>query len=155
MSLYILGRAEEVDFPELQLSGVPARIDTGAKTSSVWASQLTEKDGELKFVLFAKSSPFYTGNVISTKSYSRRMVSSSMGTMQERYVVRLKIQLAGKKIRATFSLANRATQVYPVLVGRNILRGKFIVDVKQGKPLIKGEQARSKALQSRVQEEKS
>jgi hypothetical protein len=41
-------------------------------------------------------------------------------------------------------------QVYPVLIGRNVLRGKFIVDVKRGKPLIHQERLRSMRLRQRL-----
>lgn len=146
--LQLIGRAEKVNFPELGLNGVPARIDTGAKTSAIWASSVKEKDGTLEFVLFGKKSPFYTGKKLSTRHYTQRMISSSTGTTQSRYVVRLLIELKGKKIRASFSLANRSKQVYPVLIGRRVLRGKFLVDVKSGTPLLDEEHKRSSQLQA-------
>ena len=63
------------------------------------------------------------------------------------------VVVKGKKIRATFTIANRASQVYPVLIGRNILRGKFVVDVKKGKKLASLERQRITQLQSTLQEE--
>ena len=45
-------------------------------------------------------------------------------------MIKMLVIISGKKIRARFTLANRSTQKYPVLVGRNILRRKFVVDVK-------------------------
>ena len=56
----------------------------------------------------------------------------------------------GRRIRATFTIANRQTQVYPVLIGRNVLRGKFIIDVKLGKVLSLAEKKRIAILQSQI-----
>lgn len=146
--LVLIGRAEVVDFPKLNIVSIPARIDTGARTSSIWASNIQEEHGTLHFTLFAKGSKYYTGEVISTKEYSQLVVASSMGQPDIRYKVKLVVKLHGKKIRASFTLANRSTQTYPILVGRNVLRGKFVVDVKKGKPLMAKEKTRITALQA-------
>ena len=51
---------------------VPAKIDTGADSSSIWVSHLRiDKDGVLKFRLFGESSPFYNGKVIKRKGRVR------------------------------------------------------------------------------------
>ncbi len=146
MNLTIIGRAERVTFPGLTLGSVPARIDTGAKTSSIWATQVKEENGTLSFVMFGKSNPFYNGQKIVVKRYETRVVSSSNGVAEERYVVKLLVKIKSRQIRASFSLANRSSQVYPILIGRNVLRGKFIVDVKEGKPHTDRERKRSAEL---------
>lgn len=138
----LIGRAETLALPEFGIKAVPARIDTGAKTSAIWASNISEKDGILEYSLFGPGSQYYTGTLVRTKSYTQRAVANSTGQVELRYVVKLVVVLESRKIKASFTLANRQAQVYPVLVGRNILRGKFSVNVKLGKPLIKGEKAR-------------
>jgi hypothetical protein len=146
-----VGRAEQLDFPELSFAGVPARIDTGAKTSALWTSQVTEEDGTLHVVFFGKESPHYTGKTISFDTYEPTIIASSNGHLQHRYKVRLLVKLKGKKVRAWFTLAERSTQVYPVLVGRNVLLGKFIVDVKKGRILKEEEDRRSAALRAELE----
>ena len=74
------------------------------------------------------------------------MVASSNGAVQRRYAVRLLVKIKGKKIRGYFTLADRSQQAYPVLIGRNILRGKFLVDVESGHPDIKAERRRRTQL---------
>lgn len=150
----IIGRSEYVGFPALGLEPIPARIDTGAKTSSIWASNIHLRQGALCFTLFDSSSEYFNGHEIETKSYETRVVASSNGMSEERYVVKLVVVLAGRRVRASFSLANRSTQAYPVLVGRNILRGKFLVDVKLGQPLTQAEKSRSQQLQSKLRDTK-
>lgn len=147
-----IGRVERLSFIDLD-SSVPARIDTGAKTSAVWASDIhVDVSGALHYRLFDQQSDYFTGEEIVTTSFSETVVANSAGTAEKRYKVQLMVMLQGRKVNATFTLANRSSQVYPVLVGRNILRGKFIVDVKTGKPLYDQERKRSEDLQSRLRQ---
>ena len=140
--LNIIGRVETVRLPEVSARPLPARIDTGAKTSAIWASRIIEKDGVLTYCLFGKSSEFYTGEKLQTTSYQKILVATSTGHIEERYAVRMLVRLKKRNIRATVTLANRSMQVYPMLVGRNVLRGKFIVNVKLGKALLRQENLR-------------
>lgn len=126
----VIGAVSTIDLPELGFNSIPARIDTGARTSAIWASEVNENDGILDFKLFDKQSDFYLNKIIKVNNYDRRLVTNSTGHKEERYTVKLLIELEGRIIRGTFTLANRSAQTYPVLIGRNILRGKFIVNVK-------------------------
>ena len=148
--LVVIGRAETVDFSELGCNGVPVRIDTGAKSSSIWASSVREVDGVLHVVLFGEGSPFCTGQEMQFKHYTTAAVASSTGVVHDRFKVKLLIRLEGRLIRASFTLADRSTQAYPVLIGRNVLRGKFIVDVAQGTVDRNAERQRSTALRVAV-----
>lgn len=121
-----------IDLPELGQRNIPVRVDTGAKTSAIWVSQIRESKDGLEFVLFDPTSVFYTGEKIKVTTFSTRVYVSSNGGREQRFRVKLLIQLHNKRIRATFSLADRSTLMYPILLGRNVLRGKFIVDVKVG-----------------------
>ena len=101
----IIGRNVKVDFGRRAVN-VPAKVDTGADSSSVWASNVrVDKDGVLKFSLFGKGSPHYNGKVFRRTDYSVAMV------------------------KALFSLSDRAVHNFPVLIGRRTLSGKFLVDV--------------------------
>lgn len=128
--LDILGQVEQIDFLDFGLEGVPARIDTGARTSTLWASNIAEQDGKLSFKLFDEGYPKHDGSVITMETFETREVTSSNGATEERYMIWLRVRVAGRTIRARFTLANRSTQRYPVLIGRNLLRGKFIVNIK-------------------------
>lgn len=149
----IVGRAEHIHFPELGFYDVPARIDTGARTATVWASNIEAVNGILHFTLFDTPSPLYTGEKHTTSDFDEIMVASSNGAVQRRYAVKLLVKLRGKKIRATFTLANRSTQAFPVLIGRNVLLGKFLVDSKKVKKKLKQIEARRiDELQSRLKD---
>jgi hypothetical protein len=152
--LNIIGRVERIDFPETGVFNVPARIDTGAKTAAVWASNIQVTPQGLSFCLFGPSSKLYTGEKIIVKSYTERVVSSSNGHASNRYAIRLLVRVDGRNIRALFTLADRSTQVYPVLIGRNDLRGKFVVDVTKGSPIVQQEKAHTDSLQQNVSGER-
>jgi hypothetical protein len=146
----LIGQTELIDFPELHLGGVIARVDTGAQTSAIWASDICLREGALHFTLFDDSSKYHTGDVVRTRSYRISKIVSSNGNKEERYVVKLLILIAGRKIRASFSLANRSTQKYPVLVGRNILSGKFLVDVQHGHDVLAVQQNSKKVVKDLI-----
>lgn len=111
---------------------VPAKIDTGADSSSIWVSHLRiDEDGTLKFRLFGEKSPFYNGKVIKRKDYKVAVVRSATGEEQIRYRTYLTIKMHGKKIKVLFNLSNRSRNNFPVLIGRRSLSGKFLVDVSK------------------------
>jgi len=143
----IIGRADRLDLPELGYLGIPAKVDTGAKTSAIWATDVHERDGVLAFTLFGPGNPHYTGEEIFVRNFGRVVVASSIGAEQGRYKVVMLTRLRGKKVRAGFTLADRSQQAYPVLIGRNVLRGKFLVDVRSGRPDYTAENRRSEQLQ--------
>jgi len=129
MGLPVLGRTVRVNFGNRAI-GVAAKVDTGADGSSVWASNIrVDKDGVLKFSLFGKGSPYYNGKVFRRTDYSVAVVKSASGHETIKYRTHFTIILAGKKIKALFSLSDRAVHNFPVLIGRRTLSGKFLVDV--------------------------
>lgn len=111
-------------------ANIPAKIDTGADSSSIWASNIKiTKDGILKFRLFGPTSPFYTGKVIKRSDYKVASVRSSNGHAQIRYRTKLKFKIQNRTIIALFNLSDRQINAFPVLIGRRTLKNKFLVDV--------------------------
>ncbi len=151
--LTVIGRAEKIELLDFKLSEIPAKIDTGADTSAIWASDIEEKDDGLYFVLFGKESPYYTGKVqhFTEPDYSLTRVASSFGQKELRYKVKLRIGVKGRKIRATFTLSDRSQKTYPILLGRKLLHGKFLVDVADGSPLHEAEQEKAEQLRIDMQ----
>ncbi len=148
----IIGRVEKVTFPELQGMVLHARIDTGAKTSSIWATNIEETPSGLKVQFGYRNKKIQPMEQLFAH-YDRVRVASSMGHEQVRYRIKIPIIIRKRRIYATFTLADRSKQVYPVLIGRNTLLRKFIVDVSLGSPLRDKELERSKILQAGLKEE--
>jgi hypothetical protein len=143
-----IGRAEKVYLLDYLDKPVVAKVDTGADLSSIWASEIHETDGVLTFCLFGSESPAFTGDVVrlSEGEYSITRVANSFGQRELRYMVKFRIRLARRVIVATFTLADRSTKTYPILLGRRLLQGKFVVDVSKGQPLSDKEQAARERL---------
>jgi glutathione synthase/RimK-type ligase-like ATP-grasp enzyme len=120
-----------IDIKKGGINGVPAKVDTGADSSSVWASNISDKKGRLSFTLFDKGSKYYNGQIITTSDYKITTIRNSFGHTEIRYRVKLPVAIEGRTIRATFTLADRSQNRYPILVGRRTLQGKFVVDVSR------------------------
>lgn len=132
VKMVTIGRNEAVDFAGYSRRKVPAKIDTGADSSSVWVSNIrVDKNGVLRFNLFGEGSPYYTGKVIKRENYKVAVVRSASGHEQIRYRTQFSLRIGGKRIRALFNLSDRSKNKFPVLIGRRTLSGKFIVDVSQ------------------------
>lgn len=126
----IIGARSLVSFVADTDQSVPAKVDTGADYSSVWASDIVESNGSLTFVLFGPGSRYYTGVKHSSRHYEVTNVRNSFGHSELRYKVELSIRLEGRRIKARFNLADRSRNRYPVLIGKKTLNNKFLVDTK-------------------------
>lgn len=125
--LRIIGNSSKITVAGIP--DVPAKTDTGAEFSSIWASDITmTDDNQVKFCLFAPESPLYTGEPIMVDDYKAISVRNSTGQEHIRYRVKLPVVIRGKKMRAYFTLADRSRNNFPVLIGRRTLRGRFLVD---------------------------
>lgn len=63
--------------------------------------------------------------------FSQRMIRNSSGVAEKRYVIETRIVLFGRAIRTEFTPADREALKNPVLLGRRLLRNRFVVDVAQ------------------------
>lgn len=114
------------------IAHIPAKVDTGADSSSVWASHISiDNSGQLTFALLGPSHPLYTGELITTRDYIAKQVRNSTGDVSIRYQVVLPVKIKDRKIRARFTLADRSKNRFPVLIGRKTLQNKFLVDVSK------------------------
>lgn len=122
----IIGRREFVDFPLLEISKVEAKIDTGAYTCAIHCNNIKLKnEGDKQTLTFQ----LLDNRIYSFEEFTRKKIKNSFGEMEERYIIKTLITIGKKKIRTTISLSDRENMRYPVLIGRRLLKGKFIVDV--------------------------
>ncbi len=124
-----LGRSDRVDLPGLELENIHAKIDTGAYTCSLHCSSNEVVNGILEFVLLDEEHPEFTGRKYFFKVYDQREIKNSFGEAEVRYVIKTKVKIFDHVIRAEFSLSNRGNLKFPVLLGRKILRKRFLIDV--------------------------
>lgn len=129
-ALKTIGWREIVHLPELGLHSIPAKIDTGARTSSLHATILEEftRDGET-FVRFAVDFPLQqVRQVCEAVHVDWRGVTSSNGTTQLRRIIKTPLKVGPVRFRAEISLADRSDMRFPMLIGRSSLRRRFVVD---------------------------
>lgn len=129
----VIGYSDRVDFPDFGLVDIAVKIDTGAYTSALHCTDVRlvqDRDRtRLRFTL-ASGQPGRRKQFM-TDSYQYKTIKNSFGQAEKRFVIHTRVVILGRIIRAEFSLANRGTMRFPVLLGRKLLRNKFIVDVAQ------------------------
>jgi ribosomal protein S6--L-glutamate ligase len=135
MKKIVIGRDEMVKFPNLGVGLVDGRVDTGARTSSMHAHNIELFDkGDERWVKFDFEE--YIG--LEARLWKQKYVRSSNGKKESRFFIRTQVRFAnGKKYPITMSLTDRSKMKFPVLLGRRLLAGRFIVDV--GKIFVLGD----------------
>ena len=130
-----VGRIEKVDFPDLVLSGIEAKIDTGAYTSSIHCESVKAiiKDGQeyVTFTLLDAHHPLFHKKKFTLPLKAEKLIKNSFGQAESRYVIQTKVVLFEEIFDIELSLADRSQMDYPVLLGRKLLKKRFIVDVSR------------------------
>ena len=127
--MQILGRSDRVNLPGLGLFNIHAKIDTGAFTSSLHCSRAEIVEGQLEFVLLDDEHPEFTGMKFVFKEFTEREIKNSFGVAEKRYVINTTVKIFDEEIMAEFSLSDRDALRFPILLGRKILRDRFLIDV--------------------------
>ncbi len=122
-ALQTVGTTERIRLAGLALE---AKVDTGAQTSSMHATEISVSKEDGKRVARFKT---VEDKVLSAPVSRRVDVKSSNGTSSVRTFVVLPMRIGGKEYDVEFSLSDRSTMKYPVLLGAGFLRGRFLVDV--------------------------
>ncbi len=133
----IIGRQEFCDLPQLGLKKVRARIDSGARTTSLHAYNIEVIKGEsgeklIKFNTHPENYRRKTGPSITLPFLGKRRVVSSNGDSEDRYTVYLDVKLGKQLLRTQITLTSRHKMSFPILIGRNtIIEGNFLIDVSK------------------------
>ncbi|WP_179343252.1 ATP-dependent zinc protease family protein [Winogradskyella ursingii] len=129
MTKKILGRVDKIDFPRLNLFEIDVKIDTGAYTSAIHCSKISEEDGKLRCTFESKGHPNFKSEDIIFENYTYTDVKSSNGHKENRYKIKTDVIFFGKTYKINLTLSTRDDMRFPVLIGRQFLSKKFIVDV--------------------------
>ncbi|WP_444994019.1 ATP-dependent zinc protease family protein [Aliikangiella sp. IMCC44359] len=128
----IVGALEKCDLPELGITDLHMRVDTGAKTSSLHVDNIEEhqKNGE-KWVSFDIHPDIH--NVervirVSVKANGKKIVKSSSADKEKRVLIKTTIKLANKQWPIDLTLTNRSEMSYLMLLGRQAMKDKLLVD---------------------------
>ena len=128
----IIGKKETISIIDLELYDLDAKVDTGADSNALHCDHIhIDDENFVHFHLLDEVHPSYHGKKIVMPLYKIKKVKSSNGVVQERPSIKVVVEFFGKKYDAVISLTNRADMKYPMLIGRNFLSGKFLVDVSE------------------------
>jgi hypothetical protein len=127
----ILGRYDRVDLPGLGLFDIHAKIDTGAYTSSLHCHHVHIVDGVLEFILLDEEHSEFTGTPLRFSEFALRDIKNSFGETESRFVITTTLKIFDQEITTEFSLCNRGSLRFPILIGRKILRNRFLIDVRK------------------------
>jgi hypothetical protein len=124
-----LGRIENVILLPWAIK-LPARIDTGATVSSLDARELHVNGEVAEFKLPGK----YGGPKLQFPILDWHHIRSPSG-IQRRPVIEIELCIGSKRIRLRVNLTDRSMVKYPLILGRNVLKEGFVVDVKRSRIL--------------------
>jgi hypothetical protein len=121
-----------VSLPDAGVDWIKAKIDTGARTSSLHAFDVAEFEREGEAWVRFRVNPWQDTNadatIVECPIHDRREVRSSSGHAQERLVVLLAIRLVDQLVVSEVTLSKRDEMGFRMLIGREALRRGFIVD---------------------------
>ncbi len=138
-----IGWREYVDLPDLGFEHIPAKIDTGARTSALHVDSIDLYEGNdgkkmarLSFRIRHNPGEKPERVQCDMPLAGVRNVMSSNGEYEERYVIRTHLKLGGISRPVNFTLTNRGSMRYPVLVGRSAMRSRY--EIHPGRSFIHG-----------------
>lgn len=149
--LAVAGWREWVGLPELGLDAVKAKLDTGARSSSLHADDVTivERDG-LPFARFSVQ-PWQRTSTDAVWGelplVDEREVRSSTGHVETRPVVLGSVMIVGIVVPAEITLTNRDAMGFRMLIGREALRGRLLVN--SGRSYVGGRPSREVRMKNR------
>lgn len=127
-----IGWREWVELPDLGVDRIKAKIDTGARTSSLHAFGLERFQRDGREMVRFEAHPLQRDTSISipveAELVDRRSVRSSTGAETVRPVIETDVSLLGQRWPIELSLIRRDLMGFRMLLGRQAIRGRFVVD---------------------------
>jgi len=128
----IIGWTEYIDFPDWDISGLKAKVDTGARTSALHVEDLVHhENGWVTFDVVLHRHRQEQRQHVRTQAVKVARVRSSTGHYTERCFVRTRIRIGRVEKEIEFSLVSRHTMLFRMLLGRTALAQDFWVDVSR------------------------
>ena len=117
----LIGWREYVNLPELGIKRFVAKMDTGASYCALHATDIHVLGGYVSF-------RFDSSEVIRTRLAGRKTITSSNGEKTRRCVIRTRIKIGTRIFTSEITLIDRSRMKDKMLLGRKILRNRFIID---------------------------
>lgn len=128
----VIGAVEVCDLPQLTITELNVRVDTGAATSSLHVDNIEEfTRDETLWIRFDIHPDIYNVDRVVRREaevFGKKRVKSSTATREKRYVILTDIVMDGFKWNIQLTLTDRSEMTYSMLLGREGMSGHFIVD---------------------------
>lgn len=128
----MLGWREWLNLPELGLTDIKAKVDTGARTSALHAYDIEPfEEGGAERVRFKVHPQHRSDDLVVecvAEVYDHRPITNSGGQTEERYVIETAVALGGERWPIELTLTTRSDMRFRMLLGREAVRGRMLVD---------------------------
>jgi hypothetical protein len=132
LALKTLGWREWLSLPDLGIDTIKAKVDTGARSSSLHAFdiQTFDRNGQdwVEFKIHPAQHNQETILQCQAPVKDFRQVTDSGGHKSMRYVIETTIQLGQDSFPIEVTLADRSNMLFRMLVGRTAMKGRYLVD---------------------------
>lgn len=130
--LPVIGWREWVGLPGLGGAVVRAKVDTGARTAALHAFglELFEKGGTeyARFAIHPDHQSPGPAVIVETPVLGHRLVRNPGGRSEERPIIKTKLTIGRYRVTAEVNLTRRDNMGMPMLLGRQTVRRRFLVD---------------------------
>ena len=128
----MVGCLEQCDLPDLKIQGLHVRVDTGAATSSLHVDNIEEFTvNDERWVSFDIHPDVHNVDTVvrrKAKVHDTRIVKSSSGDKEQRNVIETHIVLGKETWPIHITLTDRSSMTYLMLLGRQAMDGRVLVD---------------------------
>lgn len=130
-----IGWKEWCSLPQLGLPYLKAKVDTGAATSALHAIHIQPFQDKGEWFMRFETHPLQKNSQLirtcTAKLIDHRLVASSNGEKQNRYVIQTPLTLGGYTWDIELTLTNRIDLGYRMLLGRQALQGFALIDLSR------------------------
>ena len=144
--LITVGWRELVALPDLGISEIRAKADTGARSSAIDVEDIEELEGDrVRFQVVADRNDGGQRKIVEAPIQRRTRVRSSFGGSHDRLFVTMRVTFAGQTFETEVGLVSRQNMICRMLLGRKtLIQGPFAVD--SGRAYIHGRRKRAKKV---------
>jgi len=141
MEKLIIGSEEWCELPDLGIHAIKVRVDSGAQTSSIHAVNIStfKKNGEkwVRYEVFPLQDNRRISIHCESKIVNTKYIKSSTGVSEKRYVIKTTLKIGEHNWDIKISLANRDSMGYRMLLGREAMKDRMIIDPSQKECILK------------------